>query len=128
MILQRDIHLLKIKYYEDTRPQFQLSDVQEQYDGLCTILQGASITFHTILWGLGGTIYKDHTLEPSKDLGLDFQRATTSFLHSVNYAAKFVHTRHKLSSTTIIKLNSYQDPVSGRACGRKTQTVQTLSA
>ena len=37
-ILQRDIHLIEIKYCEDTRPQNQLSAAQEQHKGLCTIL------------------------------------------------------------------------------------------
>ena len=49
-ILQRGIHLLEIKYCEDTRSQNQLSAVQEQHKGLCTILQGASVILHTILW------------------------------------------------------------------------------
>jgi hypothetical protein len=34
-------------------------------------------------------------------------------LHSVNYAAELVHSRHTLSSTII---NSHQEPVSGQAC------------
>ena len=49
-ILQRDIHLIKINYCEDTRPQNQLSAAQEQQKGLCSILQGASVSLHTILW------------------------------------------------------------------------------
>ena len=46
-ILQRDIHLIEIKYCEDTRPQNQLSAPQEQHKCLCTIFQGASATLHT---------------------------------------------------------------------------------
>jgi hypothetical protein len=34
-------------------------------------------------------------------------------VHSVNFAAKFVHTRRALSSTVI---NSHQESVSGQAC------------
>jgi len=34
-ILQRDIHLMEIKYFEDNRPQNQLSAAQEQHKGLC---------------------------------------------------------------------------------------------
>ena len=49
-ILQRDIHLIEVKYCEDTRPQNQLCAAQEQHKGLCTILQGASVILHTILW------------------------------------------------------------------------------
>ena len=82
--------------------------------GLCSILQGASITLHTILLEVDGTIYDSHTLEPLKELGLDSQRfkklASKLHVHSVNYAAKLVHTRRTLSSTNI---NSYQVTVSG---------------
>jgi hypothetical protein len=47
----------------------------EQQEGLCTILQGTSVlTLHTILLGVGGTIYNNHSLEPLKELGLDSQR------------------------------------------------------
>ena len=100
-ILQRDIHLIEIKYCEDTRPQNQLSAAQDLHKGLCSILQGATVTLHTILLGVvGGTIYNNHTLEPYKDLGLDSQKvkefATKLHVHSVNYAAKLVHTRHAL--------------------------------
>jgi hypothetical protein len=34
-------------------------------------------------------------------------------VHSVNFAAKLVHTRRALSNTVI---NSHQEPVSGQAC------------
>jgi len=61
-ILQRDIHLIDIKYCEDTRLPNQLNVAQEQHKGLCTILQGASVTLHTILLGVGGTIYNNNTL------------------------------------------------------------------
>jgi len=41
----------------------QLSAAQEQHEDICTI-QGVSTTLHTILLGMGGTIYNTHTLEP----------------------------------------------------------------
>jgi hypothetical protein len=73
--------------------------------------------------GLGGTIYNIHALKPFKELGLDSQRvrsllpikklASKLHIHSVNYAAKLVHTRRALSSTII---NSHQETVSGQAC------------
>ena len=44
--LQRDIHLIEVKYCEDTRPQNQLSAAQEQHKGLCSILQGAFVTLY----------------------------------------------------------------------------------
>jgi hypothetical protein len=45
-----DIHLIEIKYCEDIRPQNQLSTVQEQHKGLCSIFQGAPLTLHTMLY------------------------------------------------------------------------------
>jgi len=114
---QRNIHLVEIKYCEDTRPQNQLNAAKEQHKDLCIILQGASITLHIILLGVGGTIYNTHTLKPFKELGLDSQRvkklASKLHVHSVNSAAKLVHTRRALSNTVI---NSHQEPVSGQAC------------
>ena len=59
----------------------------------------------------------DLLLEPFKELGLDSQRvkklASKLHVHSVNYAAKLVHTRRALSGTII---NPHQEPVSGQAC------------
>jgi len=42
---------------------------KEQHKDLCNILQGASVTLHIILLGVGGTIYNTHTLKPFKELG-----------------------------------------------------------
>jgi len=114
---RRDIHLVEIKYHEDTRPQNQLNAAKEEHKDICNILQGASVTLHIILLGVGGDIYKTHTLQPFKELGLDSQRvkklASKLHVHAVNLAAKLVHTRRALSSTVI---NSHQEPVSGQAC------------
>jgi hypothetical protein len=66
---RRDIHLVKNKYCEDTRPQNQLNAAKEQHKDLCNILQGASVTLHIILLGVGGTIYNTHTLKPYKGIG-----------------------------------------------------------
>ena len=53
----------------------------------------------------------------AKKLGLDSQRvkklASKLHVHSVNFAAKLVHTRLALSRTII---NSHQEPLSGQAC------------
>jgi len=58
-----------------------------------------------------------HTLKPIKELGLDSQRvkklASKLHVHSVNFAAKLVHTRRALSNTVF---DSHQEPVSGQAC------------
>ena len=91
---RRDTHLVEIKYCEDTRPQNQLNAAKEQHKDLCNILQGASVTFHIILLGAGGTIYDIHTLKPFKELGLDSLRvkklASKLHVHSVNFAAKYL--------------------------------------
>jgi hypothetical protein len=46
--------------------------------------------------GVDGTIYNTHTLKPFKELGLNPQRvkklASKLYVHSVNFAAKLVHT------------------------------------
>ena len=60
---QRVIHLVEIKYCEDTRPQIQLNTAKEQRKDIYNILQGASDTLHIILLGVGGTIYNTHTLK-----------------------------------------------------------------
>ena len=51
-----DIHLVEIKYCEDTRPQNQLNAAKEQHKDLCNILQGASVTLHIFLLSVVGTI------------------------------------------------------------------------
>ena len=97
-------------------PQNQLNAAKEQHKDLCNILQGASVTVPIILLDVGGTIYNTHTLKPFKELGLVSQRvkdlASKLHVHSVNFAAKLVHTRRALSSTVF---NSHQEPVSGQA-------------
>jgi len=70
---RRDIHLVEIKYCEDTRPQNQLNAAKEQHKNLCNILQGASVTLQIILLGVDVTIYITPTLKPFKELGLDSQ-------------------------------------------------------
>jgi hypothetical protein len=69
-------------------PHNQLSAAQEQHKGLCSVLQEASVTLHTILLGVGGTIYNNHTLEPLMELGLDSQKveklASKLHVHSIN--------------------------------------------
>ena len=114
---QRDIHLVGIKYCKDARPQNQLNTVQET--GRCSILRGASVTLHTILLGVGGTIYNNHTLESFKELGLNSQRvkkvaqASCSFCQlrcqTCSYqTCPFQHC-YQLSSETI-KIQAYNPP------------------
>jgi len=93
---RHDIHLVEIKYCEDTRPHNQLNAAKEQHKDLSNILQGgASVTLYIILLGVGSTIYNTYTLKPFKELSLDSQRveklASKLHVHSVNFAAKLVH-------------------------------------
>ena len=85
---RRDIHLVKIKYCEDTRPQNQLNAAKEQHKDLYALSkEPPCVTLHIILLGVGGTIYNTHTLKPFKELGLDSQRvnkiASKLHVHSV---------------------------------------------
>ena len=75
------------------------------------------VTLYNIFLGVGGTIYNNNTLEPFKELVLDSQRvkkpASKLHVHSVNSAAKLVHTGRALSSTII---SSHQETASSQIC------------
>ena len=102
---QRHIHLVEVKYCEDTRPNSQLEASKQQHRDLCRHLSRASaqVTLHTILLGVGGVIYTPHTLGPLKELGLDTFKATKLarklHAHSVLYAYKLASTRRALEKT-----------------------------
>eukprot|EP00983_Pelagomonas_calceolata_P076121 1153286-Pelagomonas_calceolata.AAC.1 len=72
---QRHVHLIEIKYCEDTRPGQQLEAAQRQHTDLNKLISAKVVSPHTILLGVGGTCYTDHTLNQFKQLGLDHQRA-----------------------------------------------------
>ena len=92
----REIHLVEVKYCEDTRPGHQLEASRKQHEVLCKRFKAKKVILHTILLGVGGSIYTSHTLNQLKELGLDLQKAhkTALKLH-----AHFVLYAHKLSST-----------------------------
>jgi len=71
--LRWDVHLIEVKYCDDTRPEQQLARATEQYNGLKHALaqQCHKVSLHTILIGVMGTIYKCHTELPLSKLGLD---------------------------------------------------------
>eukprot|EP00983_Pelagomonas_calceolata_P051397 1142385-Pelagomonas_calceolata.AAC.1 len=62
-IHNRHVHLIETKHCKDARPGAQLEASQQQHSELCQQLQGAEITLHTNLLGVGGTIYTAHTLD-----------------------------------------------------------------
>jgi len=89
----RLIHLMEVKYCEDTRPSHQLKAAQQKPKNLCDKqLKGKTIVLHTILLGVGGSIYIPHTLHHFTELGLDSQRsrklAHSLHEHTVQYAYK----------------------------------------
>eukprot|EP00983_Pelagomonas_calceolata_P066152 1148891-Pelagomonas_calceolata.AAC.1 len=102
---QRHVHLVEVKYCEDTRPKNQLEASKQQHRDLCRnyLRASAQVTLHTILLGVGEIIYTPHTLEPLKELGLDTHTAIKLALklhaHSVQYAYKLVSTRRALEKT-----------------------------
>eukprot|EP00983_Pelagomonas_calceolata_P113858 1160030-Pelagomonas_calceolata.AAC.3 len=61
---QRHVHLVEVKYCEDTRPKNQLGASKQQHRDLCRPLSRASaqVNLHTILVGVGRVIYTPHTM------------------------------------------------------------------
>jgi len=80
---------------------------------LYIILQGASITLHIIL--MGGTIHMTHTSESRTWLDSQGAKKLASKLNSDNYAAKLVHIRRALYSSTTIA-HPHQKVGSGQVC------------
>ncbi|KAF5833184.1 hypothetical protein DUNSADRAFT_10598 [Dunaliella salina] len=65
---ERHVHLIEIKFCEDTRPEYQLNAAKQQHAGLCKLITAKAVTIHPILLGVGGTIYTEHTLKRFKQL------------------------------------------------------------
>eukprot|EP00983_Pelagomonas_calceolata_P072668 1151814-Pelagomonas_calceolata.AAC.1 len=63
-----------IKYCEDTRSGQQLEATQQQHADFCKLVSAKAVALHTILLGIGGTRYAEHTLDQLKQLGLHHQR------------------------------------------------------
>jgi len=99
-IPERHIHLIEVKYCEDTRFDSQLEAAKQQHSELCEQLHGSRITIHPILLGVGGAIYTAHTSDQFRKLGIDSQRSETLgkklHAHSVQYAHKLTSTRRAI--------------------------------
>eukprot|EP00983_Pelagomonas_calceolata_P011671 376008-Pelagomonas_calceolata.AAC.1 len=82
-------------------PGQQLEAAQQQHTD-CKLNSAKVVALHTILLGVGGTCYTDHTLNQFKQLGLDHQRANKLAkklcAHSVLYANKLVTTRRAMEN------------------------------
>ncbi len=104
---------MEVKYCEDIRPKSQLEAAHHQHGVLCQHLRraAANVSLHTMLLGVGGTIYSPFSLEPLKRLGLDPQKATKLAVklhaHLVQYARKLNSTRPALEKT--FATNHHQD-------------------
>jgi len=98
---KREIHLVEFKYCEDTQPGHQYEASRKQHEVLCKRLKAKNSFPHTILLGVGGSIYNSHNVNHLKELGLDTHKAHKTALkshaHSVLYA-------HKLTTTTSLLL------------------------
>ena len=67
---KRELHLIEVKYCEDTRPGHQLEATNKQHK-----IKAKTVTLHTILLGVGGSTYTPNTLRHLKELGHVPQRA-----------------------------------------------------
>eukprot|EP00983_Pelagomonas_calceolata_P081461 1155586-Pelagomonas_calceolata.AAC.1 len=124
---QQHVHLIEIKYCEDTRPERQLEAAQRQHADIqcscrvCKLISAKAVTLTLIFlpMGVGGTCYTDHTLNQFKQLGLDHQRANKLahklHAHSVQYANKLVTTGHAIensnaSHSQVLELGASSNP------------------
>eukprot|EP00983_Pelagomonas_calceolata_P123098 1160971-Pelagomonas_calceolata.AAC.1 len=97
------------------RPGQQLEAAQRQHADLCKLINATVVTLHTILLGVGGTCYTEHTLNQFKQLGLDHQRANKLacklHAHSVFYANKLVTARRAIEN-----MKEFLQPGYGAGC------------
>jgi hypothetical protein len=70
---QWEVHLIELKFCEDTRPDPQLQKAKAQHSVLTANLNRPGyreVKLHVIFVGVMGTIYKDYTDKPLADLNL----------------------------------------------------------
>jgi len=110
-----DVHLIEVKYCDDTRPEQQLARATEQHNGLKHALaqQCHKVHLHTILIGVMGTIHKCHIELPLSKLGLHRCRVRklTHDLntHSIQYATKIINTSCRLKNIKERTYGSFQN-------------------
>jgi len=92
------VSFLKISTYLETHAS------EKQHEVLSKRLKAKKVILHTILLGVGGSIYTSHTLNHLKELGLDVQKAHKTarklHAHSVLYAHKLTTTRRTLEKSS----------------------------
>jgi len=103
------VHLVEVKYCDDTRPEPQLEAARQQHPNLIANLECKRVTLHVILLvGAQGTHYSS-----LQALGLDNHRALalakTLHIHSVKYTTKVIQTRRGLEFAGLAA-NNPRDP------------------
>jgi hypothetical protein len=89
---QRIVHLVEVKYCRDTDRSVQEARAGAQHQGLMNLLSadGQTTRLHTILLGVGGTIYKD-TQDTLVELGVDKTRAQSALEKVSKYSVQQMH-------------------------------------
>ena len=118
---QRDIHLVEIKYWEDTRPQNQLNAAKEQHKDHCNILQVRSL--YLLLSTSSFWVWAAPSTTPTLWSNIKNRVSILKELRSLPPSSMCtlwtlllklsIPDRRALSSTVI---NSHQESVSGQAC------------
>ncbi len=100
-----DVHLIEVKYCDDTRSEQQLARATEQHIGSKHALaqQCHKVSLHTILIGVMGTIYNCHTQLSltGSTLGQDRCREENLLYlntRSIQYATKIMNTIRRLKN------------------------------
>jgi len=94
------VHLIEVKYCEDTRPGHQLEASSKKHETQCRRKKAKKVTLHTILLGVGGSIFTSNTFHHLKECSLAssalIHEESETFLrfhaHSMHYAHKPRHT------------------------------------
>jgi hypothetical protein len=88
----RTIHIIEVKYCRDTDRSVQEERAAAQHKQLMDLLaaEGQTTRLHTILLGVGGTIYRD-TLATLEELGVDRTRAQAALEKASKYAVQQMH-------------------------------------
>jgi len=108
-----NVHLIEVKYCDDTRRESQLARAAEQHRRHMGTLKAhgctkLSLQVILLLRGVLGAIYKHHTEIPLSKLGVDHckvRKLTLSLhTHSVQYATIIIKTSRKLATNRIMEM------------------------
>ena len=131
------VRIVEVKYCKDTDRTKQEERASEQHARLTTLLKQnkQEVQQHTLLLGVGGTIYKD-TLNHLKALGIDKDRAVKLVeqlsAYVVTQMRNIIHTRRALEAAKLKSSGQWKqwrpkgggrDPAPGRGRKRRTKGV-----